>query len=438
MAIQLIYLKASKSIYIINKSMKLKFILILLIVSLCNTYAQNDTIYYNTKWEVTTKDFAAFYRPKPKKINNLWLVKDYYINGNLQFRGTLKNLEKEFYDGDATWYLNNGRVQEKIRYKNGEIIGYFTALESSETNVDYKKDGYEERNLYFVAYNSNIAKPKNATLYNFSKNCDSTFFKFELDTQHLIITKNSKISSTYSIPASELVSEVLNTEQVNDFSITCTCISPNNIRLHYSFSLAFNKLKTVSHYISFNKNDALIKRAFYLFEDKNEETIVGEKFLPETSYSYNHLEKLYSKFTTIASFNGFQNKNNKHSITDFYNSIKSLHTNGNYDELILKADIIVLNQYVKNIPITDALVKYNNIAYYLEQSKLYKQAIFLLEKIITEFPNRTVAYINLGDAYWGLNKKSKANDAYKTYVAQMKVLNKESKIPKQVLNRLIQ
>ena len=47
------------------------------------------------------------------------------------------------------------------------------------------------------------------------------------------------------------------------------------------------------------------------------------------------------------------------------------------------------------------LREYNDIAYYLEQSKAYDEAVFLLEKIIKEFPNRTVAYINLGDAYWG-------------------------------------
>lgn len=39
-----------------TKTMKLKFLLILLTFSLYNTYAQNDTIYYNTKWKVATKD----------------------------------------------------------------------------------------------------------------------------------------------------------------------------------------------------------------------------------------------------------------------------------------------------------------------------------------------------------------------------------------------
>lgn len=78
----------------------------------------------------------------------------------------------------------------------------------------------------------------------------------------------------------------------------------------------------------------------------------------------------------------------------------------------------------------------NNIAYYLEQSKAYVEAIFLLEKITELFPNRTVAYINLGDAYWGNGEQEKAKQAYKIYILQMKTKGKESKIPKQVLGRV--
>ncbi len=94
----------------------------------------------------------------------------------------------------------------------------------------------------------------------------------------------------------------------------------------------------------------------------------------------------------------------------------------------LKADRILIDK--------NSLAKYNNIAYYLEQSKLYKEAIFLLEKIIKKFPNRTVAYINLGDAYWGLDKKNKAKEAYKIYVKQMKSLKRKNRIPKKVIDRL--
>jgi tetratricopeptide (TPR) repeat protein len=101
----------------------------------------------------------------------------------------------------------------------------------------------------------------------------------------------------------------------------------------------------------------------------------------------------------------------------------------------LKGDTIVLKQSLKNVSIRNAITKYNDIAYYLEQSGLYKEAIYLLEKVIENFPDRTVAYINLGDAYWGLGKKEHAKKAYLVYVEQMTSKNKKEKIPKRVVER---
>ena len=82
------------------------------------------------------------------------------------------------------------------------------------------------------------------------------------------------------------------------------------------------------------------------------------------------------------------------------------------------------------------LVQYNNFAYYLEQSGHNLEAIYLLEKILQKYPNRTVAYYNLGDAYWAIGDKEKAKQAYKTYIKQMKAKGKEKRIPKIVLQRV--
>jgi len=115
-------------------------------------------------------------------------------------------------------------------------------------------------------------------------------------------------------------------------------------------------------------------------------------------------------------------------------TIKQLGNNKGDIKKITKNDI-------RNYLIIDPLSKktltvYNNIAYYLEKAKAYDEAIFLLEKILEKYPNRTVAYYNLGDAYWGLEKKEKAKEAYQVYVKQMKEKGKEKKIPKKVLERV--
>ncbi len=82
------------------------------------------------------------------------------------------------------------------------------------------------------------------------------------------------------------------------------------------------------------------------------------------------------------------------------------------------------------------LTTYNNIAYYLQKAGSNKEAIYLLEKIIEKFPKRTVAYYNLGDAYWALGEKEKAKKAYSTYIKMMKEKGKEKKIPKKLKQRV--
>ncbi|MBL3658883.1 tetratricopeptide repeat protein [Fulvivirga sediminis] len=79
---------------------------------------------------------------------------------------------------------------------------------------------------------------------------------------------------------------------------------------------------------------------------------------------------------------------------------------------------------------------YNDIAYYMEQLGAYDESVYLLNNIIDKYPERTVAYINLGDAYWGFGKKEEAREAYHIYVQKMKEAGKESKIPKVINERL--
>ncbi len=78
---------------------------------------------------------------------------------------------------------------------------------------------------------------------------------------------------------------------------------------------------------------------------------------------------------------------------------------------------------------------YNNIAYYLEKSMLYDEALFILNIIVKNFPNRTVSYINLGDVHWELMNVEEARKAYKQYIWLMKKTARESRIPHRVHDR---
>jgi len=78
----------------------------------------------------------------------------------------------------------------------------------------------------------------------------------------------------------------------------------------------------------------------------------------------------------------------------------------------------------------------NNLAFFFDQAGYHKEAIYLLEKILKKYPNRTVAYYNLGDAYWALGDKKKARKAYTTYTEQMCDAGKQKRIPKVVIDRI--
>jgi len=82
------------------------------------------------------------------------------------------------------------------------------------------------------------------------------------------------------------------------------------------------------------------------------------------------------------------------------------------------------------------LTTYNNIAYYLQKAGSNEEAIYLLEKILKKYPNRTVAYYNIGDAYWAFGEKKKAKEAYTTYIEQMCDAGKQKRIPKVVRDRV--
>ncbi len=71
--------------------------------------------------------------------------------------------------------------------------------------------------------------------------------------------------------------------------------------------------------------------------------------------------------------------------------------------------------YMNKYFFEDNITYTNDIAHYLEKAGAYKESIYLLEKILEKYPNRTVAYINLGDAYLGDKQKDKAIEAYKIY-----------------------
>jgi hypothetical protein len=62
----------------------------------------------------------------------------------------------------------------------------------------------------------------------------------------------------------------------------------------------------------------------------------------------------------------------------------------------------------------------NNIAYYLERTSITMPAIAILETIVSDYPDRTVSYLNLSDALLKNNLKIKAEKIYSQYTKMKK------------------
>lgn len=108
-----------------------------------NSEAQDQTIYYKADWrETKIKDSAAFYRPPAKKVGELYLLEDYYISGQLQMHGLSKDKVKALWEGEVTWYNEDGSILQQGNYKNNRLEGKWISFLDKKRLVANYKNGY--------------------------------------------------------------------------------------------------------------------------------------------------------------------------------------------------------------------------------------------------------------------------------------------------------
>ncbi|MBP0711796.1 hypothetical protein ABXK61_00535 [Burkholderia sola] len=78
----------------------------------------------------------------------------------------------------------------------------------------------------------------------------------------------------------------------------------------------------------------------------------------------------------------------------------------------------------------------NNLAFYLGKYKRSGDAVEVLQFLVKKFPSRTVARLNLADAYWDIDAKELAAPEYREYRRQMNEKGISAKIPPRVLDRM--
>jgi antitoxin component YwqK of YwqJK toxin-antitoxin module len=110
--------------------MKTKSILlfICIIYSLSVVCQEDNTIYYDENWkEISDKSEAHFYRKISESADNPkhFVVKDFYISGEIQMEAIYSSLDPEIKNGDAFFYYKNGQKQTKRFYIDNEENGSY-------------------------------------------------------------------------------------------------------------------------------------------------------------------------------------------------------------------------------------------------------------------------------------------------------------------------
>ncbi len=103
--------------------MKNIFTFSLFLLGLNHAFGQNnDTIFYDNDWEKCIKENASYYRTIQK--DSLFIIKDFYMDGQLQMEGTYKDMDPEIKHGVFTYYNQNGKISKREYYKVGNTSGY--------------------------------------------------------------------------------------------------------------------------------------------------------------------------------------------------------------------------------------------------------------------------------------------------------------------------
>lgn len=106
----------------------MKIFSVLLFSVILNTYAfsAGDTIFFDDQWNKCSQDVASYYRiiELCDDSNYPYLVKDFYITGEIQMIGYYSSLDPETKEGEFFYYHENGNRSQVSNYVNGKMHGF--------------------------------------------------------------------------------------------------------------------------------------------------------------------------------------------------------------------------------------------------------------------------------------------------------------------------
>jgi len=217
---------------------------------------------------------------------------------------------------------------------------------------------------------------------------------------------------------------------VNEMSISTELIQNenNSFSLLYELNASATKMKEKYDFFYSDQGITLVDKEIMKFGQEG--LMINRIYVEDFDMSNKTYDDLQSLGAELP--DNFELTRSSMSI---YDSKKTLFANQDFQSTIENIFIEypdVGQSEIKIINVESA----NNQAFALEKIGANKESKTLLEEITSQFPDRIVAYLNLGDVYWKINEKDKAKENYIQYISLMKSQKKDlSKIPKRVYDR---
>jgi tetratricopeptide (TPR) repeat protein len=235
----------------------------------------DETTYFDSKWKVTNRKQATYYRPLVSLVDNLIHIKDYYSSNNqIQMEGFASNLDENnnaTYEGEVIYYFESGKIDSRMYYssgvlkqvldknKNGKIkIGFYNGRNKpifvtdefgDITEINYSKNGYISEAKW--NYTSGYKKKYNKYLgFNLDGRGD-LLYRDEYNVKGKLINRKveDRIDAMYA--ASKNYIENKEYKLAIKFLENGIVLYPNDALLYYY--LGFAKSRNESLFSSLNK-----------------------------------------------------------------------------------------------------------------------------------------------------------------------------------------
>lgn len=131
--------------------MRIYYLLLLCVLS-ASTHAQEQILYYSSKWEITPKELATYFRVCDYNSTYLFFkgeLKDYKLDSTLVMSGSYSNYGIK--DGEFFFYFPSGKLQAQGNFKKGLRDGswkYYYENGSLEREVVFSDSTFSPVTVY--------------------------------------------------------------------------------------------------------------------------------------------------------------------------------------------------------------------------------------------------------------------------------------------------